>query len=358
MKNKILLYGANGYTGRLIIEEAIAQNLALILAGRNEAKLSELATKYNLQYRVFDLAHTSALEDGLKDIEAVMHAAGPFKFTAQPMLEACIKTGTHYLDISGEYEVYDLCASYHQQAVDAGIMVMPGTGFDVVPSDCLALHMKGLLQYANRLKLAFVASKGGLSRGTSKTMVENMGKGGMVRIDHKLHKVSYTYKTINIDFFDFKTLAVTIPWGDISSAYKTTGIPNIEVYTGVEPKQLKLLKRANKLGWLLRQRWLKNFLIKRIDKRKEGPDEEQRNEGKTYFWGKVSDNSGNLKMSILTTPSGYKLTAMTAVLILKKVMDQNFKLGYQTPALAYGEGLILEIPGCELKDLKGNGLQF
>ena len=352
MKDKLLLYGANGYTGQLIIEESLKHNIKPILAGRNEAKVAALAQEYNLDYRVFSLEETEKLEAALSDIKVVLHAAGPFVHTAKPMLQACINTKTHYLDITGEYQIFEFCASRNDEAKQSGIMIMPGTGFDVVPSDCLASHLKKALPTAIDLKLAFAGLKSGFSRGTAKTMVEGLGYGGVVRVDHKLTTVPTAYQTRDVDFGDFKILAVTIPWGDLSTAYSSTGIPNIEVYMGITPALLSQMKRSNYLGWFFRLRWVKNFLQKQIDKRKPGPNEKQREEGMSYFWGKVEDNAGNVKTAILKTPEGYKLTAITSVNIAQKVLNNNFKTGYQTPSTAYGEKLILEVPGCKLIDDK------
>jgi short subunit dehydrogenase-like uncharacterized protein len=267
------------------------------------------------------------------------------------MLESCLHTRTHYLDITGEYQVFEMCAARTDEAKAAGIMVMPGVGFDVVPSDCLAVHLKKRLPSAIELKLAFTGLKGGFSRGTAKTMIENLGDGGLVRIDHKLTVIPHAYNVMTVNFGDFQMLASTISWGDLSTAYISTGIPNIETYMGVTPSMLKQMQRANYLGWLFRMRWVKDFLQKQVDKRKEGPDEQQRTEGRSYFWGRVCDNAGNVKVSLLQTPEGYLLTAKTATLIASKVLDGKYKTGYQTPATAYGEGLILETPGCKMKDL-------
>jgi short subunit dehydrogenase-like uncharacterized protein len=353
MKDKLLLYGANGYTGQLIIEESLRNNIKPILAGRSEKKLTSLAEQYGLEYKVFALEETEKLEQSLQNVKVVLHAAGPFIYTCKPMLQACLNTQTHYLDITGEYQIFEFCASRNDEAKQKGIMVMPGTGFDVVPSDCLAAYLKKNLTTAIDLKLAFAGLKSGFSRGTAKTMVEGLGYGGMVRIDHKLINVQNAYQSMNVDFGDFKTIAATIPWGDLSTAYISTGIPNIEVYMGITPQLLKQMQRSNYLGWLFRQRWVKNILLKQIDKRKPGPSEKQREEGRSYFFGRVADNAGNVKTAILKTPEGYKLTALTSVNIAKKVLENNFKPGYQTPSTAYTEKLILEIPNCSLSDVKG-----
>lgn len=350
-KDKLLIYGAYGYTGKLIVEECIKKNIYPVIAGRRENKLAELAARYNLEYRVITLDDPSALAYAISDMAVVLHAAGPFIHTAPPMVQACLFTHTHYLDITGEYQVFEQCALRHQEAKEAGIMILPGVGFDVVPSDCLAVHLKKRLPSAIELKLAFTGLRGSMSRGTAKTMVEHLGDGGLVRIDHRLTPVPHAYNVMQVNFGPIEMLATTIPWGDLSTAYFSTGIPNIETYMGVTPTMLKQMKRANYLGWLFRMKWIKEFLKKQIDKRKEGPTEQQRAEGRSYLWGRVCDNAGNVKVSLMQTPEGYRLTALTASLIASKILAGTWKTGYQTPATAYGENLILEVPGCTLKDI-------
>ena len=88
----------------------------------------------------------------------------------------------------------------------------------------------------------------------------------------------------------------------------------------------------------------------RRDQKPAGPSEEKRNSGRSFLWGKVWDGNGKACVSQLETVSGYTLTAKTAVLIAEKIMSGNFKAGYQTPAMAYGADLIMEIDQTKRKD--------
>src|SRR6478735_2470141 len=120
MDRSVLLYGATGYTGRLIIEEAIQKGLPIIIAGRNQQSVSELATQYNLPYRVAELSNPDQLDTLLKGITVVLHAAGPFAITAEPMIHACIRNKVHYLDITGEIAVFEYAHTMNKQAMNAG----------------------------------------------------------------------------------------------------------------------------------------------------------------------------------------------------------------------------------------------
>jgi len=339
----IILYGSYGYTGRLIAKECLAKKLNVILAGRNKEALQQQSTETGFPFEVVDIGSATVLQSLLLKGKVVIHCAGPFRHTAKAMADACLETKTHYTDITGEYQVFELLADYNQKAKAANITIIPGTGFDVVPSDCLALHLKNRLPSATHLQLAFTMSKGGLSRGTKKSMVEGMGEDGQIRTNGKLTSLALGAKSMEVDFGTFKTSTLCIQWGDISTAWQSTGIPNIEVYTGATPRMIKNAKRTKYINWLLRQRWVKRLLLNGIDRQNSGPSDEKRESGRSYLWGKVWDENGNKFESRLETLSGYNLTAKTSVLIAEKILSGNFKSGYQTPAMMYGEDLILEV---------------
>ncbi len=344
---KFLLYGATGYTGQLIAEYAAAFGLTPILAGRSESKVKAMAEAMKLDYRVFDLADTPALEAALRETPAVLHAAGPFMFTAKPMMEACLRTGTHYLDITGEIAVFEMGARMGAKALEAGIMLMPGTGFDVVPTDCLALHLKNRMPDATHLQLAFAGLGGGVSQGTATTMAENLGEGGAVRKDGKIVKVPMGHKSMIVPFRDKPLFAMSIPWGDVSTAYHSTGIPNIETYVAFSPSAYRWVKMQRYFNWLLRTSFVRNMVKERIRKRPAGPSPERRAKGRSCVWGRVSNATGVSLEAQIVTRDGYTLTALTSLIIAKKVLQGNAPAGFQTPAKAYGADLILEVEGTE-----------
>jgi short subunit dehydrogenase-like uncharacterized protein len=340
-----LVYGSNGYTGRLIVRLLKKYELAPILAGRNRDAVAAQAAEYGLQYRIFDLNDAGVLDQGLRDIAVVLHCAGPFTHTSKPMADACLRNHVHYLDITGEIEVMESLAARDAEAKAAGIMMMPGTGFDVVPSDCVALHLKKRLPTATRLSLG-IRGTGALSHGTATTMVEHRARGGVIRRNGKLVSVPTAWRARTIDFGDGKPrTAITIPWGDISTAYHTTGIPNIEVYAAVAKPVRYLATVARFLGPLVGSSFVKRQLKRRIDARPAGPSEEQLTHGACFVWGRVEDDAGRSAELRLRGPNGYLLTAHTALLILKRTLAGDFTPGFQTPARQYGENFVLEVAG-------------
>jgi len=340
---KWLLYGANGYTGRLICIEAAKKGLKPILAGRNRIEIEALANQYGFDFKIFELDKQDGIENHLEGFDLVLHAAGPFVHTAEKMMDACLATGTHYLDITGEMEVFGMAAKRNMVAQDKNVMLMPGTGFDVVPTDCMAAILKEKMPQAQVLELAFVTLGGQISHGTAMSMTEKLGEGGASRIDGKIIKepIGKVGKEIMVAGKTF--FVMSIPWGDVFTAWFTTGIPNIRTYTGSKPSVYRILKLQELFNPILRADWFKNWMRKKIGQRPAGPSIEKRVKAKAYIWGQVADASGKTATAWFNCPEGYTLTALSSVAIVKKVMAGHFKAGYQTPAGCYGKGLVFEL---------------
>lgn len=343
--NSFLLYGANGYTGELITRYSRQYNLQPVLAGRRKEVIEPLANKFQLPFRVFDMNDTTALLGALKEVKAVINAAGPFQFTGRQMIEACMQTGAHYIDINGDIAVFEMMKQYDEAAKRSGIMLLPGAGFDVVPTDCIALQLKKLLSDAVALQLAFATLGGGLSHGTATTMATKLGEGGAVRKNGKITRKPLGHRGMWVDFGIKKLFVMTIPWGDISTAYSTTGIPDIESYTGMPRKIYYLLKGQSLFNWLLRTNMIRNYLKKKINQRPAGPSDEQRNKATSLVWGRATNAAGKTATVRLSGPEGYTLTTHSTLIIVQKILNGNLIAGYQTPASAYGEDLVMEIPG-------------
>jgi short subunit dehydrogenase-like uncharacterized protein len=267
------------------------------------------------------------------------------------MMEACLRTRTHYLDITGEIAVFELAKSFDSRAREAGIMIMSGVGFDVVPTDCMALYLKQKLPDATHLKLAFGSVGGGLSHGTAITMAEGAGEPGAARVNGRIVPVPVGQKGLWVDFGIKRLFTMTIPWGDVSTAYTTTGIPNIETYTAVSPKTHRILKYQWVFNWFLRLPFVKARTIRKIKSRPAGPSDDRRARSKSLVWGEVTNAKGNQISARLIGPEGYTLTAITSLIIAKKVLEGSFKTGYQTPAGCYGEDLILVVPNMQRTDI-------
>lgn len=340
-----LLYGANGYTGELIARYSQPYQLQPILAGRNHSAIQTLATNLRLPYRIFELDDHVALQNALREVKVVVNAAGPFAQTAKKMVDACLQTGTHYLDINGDLTLFELLKQADTAAKNSGIMVLPGADFDVVPTDCLAMFLKKLQPDAKSIQLAFVTLGGRISHGTAMSMLAKLGKGGAVRKNGTIVHVPLGHKRMQLVLGEKTFFLMSIPWGDISTAHFTTGIPDIETYTATRPYIYKLLKFQSMYNWLLRTSAVRGWLVRKINQRPAGPTDDQRSKAICHIWGQVKNATGNTVTAQMRCPEGYTFTTMATLLITKKILDDNYKAGYQTPASAYGADLAVEVPG-------------
>jgi short subunit dehydrogenase-like uncharacterized protein len=345
-----LIYGANGYTGELTARAAVARGQRPVLAGRSRAALEPLARELGLEARCFALDEPKGVDAGLAGVAAVLHCAGPFSRTALPMAEACLRRKVHYLDITGEVTVFESLHAMDSEARAAGVMLLPGAGFDVVPSDCLAAHLKRRLPSATRLLLAF-ASSGGFSRGTRTTMIENIDKGGLIRKDGRLTPVPSAWRTRQVDFGRGPRACVTIPWGDVSTAFYSTGIPNVEVCMAA-PLSMRLGMRLTRpFSRLLASKAAQRYLLGRIRSGAPGPSAETRARARAVLWGEVADERGGHAAARLRTPDGYTLTVLTSLAIAERVLRGEAPPGFQTPSLAYGPDFVLAIEGVTREDV-------
>jgi short subunit dehydrogenase-like uncharacterized protein len=345
-----IIYGANGYTGELIARAAAASGQRPILAGRNAAAVQRLAAELGLEARPFALDDPRALDAALAGAGAVLHCAGPFSRTSKPMADACLRARVHYLDITGEVTVFEALAARDGEARRAGVLLLPGVGFDVVPSDCLAAHLKARLPTATRLTLAFKAT-GRASRGTSTTIVENLHRGGLVRRGGALTPVPAAYKTRRFDFGRGPRPAVCIPWGDVSTAYHSTGIPDVEVYMAAPLALRAGLRMTRALGPLLRSGAVRGFLTRRVQAGPPGPTAGERARGASIVVGEAQDERGGRAAARLRGPEGYTFTLLAALRAVERVLAPAPRAGFATPSRAFGADFALELPGVTREDL-------
>lgn len=362
-----LLYGAYGYTGRLIAGEAVARGEAPVLAGRREAPLAELADRLGLPWRAFPLDDVDRLDRGLDGIDAILHAAGPFSATSRPVVEACLRNRVHYLDITGEIPVFEAIFLRDAAARERGIALLPGVGFDVVPTDCLAASLADALPGAARLELAFASLGGGPSPGTAKTMVEGLGRGGAIREGGRIRRVPVAWRTAEIPFRDRVRRAVTIPWGDVSTAYRSTGIPSVVVYMAVPERLARALRLARPVSVALRAGPVRRLVQAAVERTVSGPDEEALRTGRSQVWARAERADGRSVEGTAETPGGYALTAVSAVEAVRRVVGSAAAAGPAaagapgiapagippagalTPSQAFGAGFLAELPGCDLE---------
>jgi len=342
--NTWLLYGAYGFTGRLIANLAVARGLRPVLAGRDPRRTRALAQELDLPHRVVRLEDARELANALQGVNAVLHAAGPFSATYRPMVEGCIRSGCHYLDITGEIEVLEGVFGLDDEAKRAGVVLLPGVGFDVVPTDCVAARAAARIDDPTHLDLAFLAT-GRPSGGTMKGMVEGLASPGRVRQGGRLTEIEHGSVTRSIPFSDGARPGVSIPWGDVSTAWYSTGVPNIRVFTPIAPGQLKWLNAARRLSRSAALRRVAHGVLGAIG---GGPDGRELREGSTRVWCEVRNARGAVAVEELTTPNGYTLTADSAVVAVDTLLSPRYsgpRAGALTPSMAFGDGFVDRLEG-------------
>ena len=350
MGGAFLIYGATGYTGRLTARLAVERGLRPVLGGRDERRVAALAADLGLDWRATALSNRTALDDALDGIDVVLNMAGPFSRTAEPLIDACLRTGSHYLDITGEIDVFEAAFRRDIAALEAGVVVMPGVGFDVVPSDCLAVHVAGRCLPADELAIG-IQGLGTASRGTARTALESLNQLTRIRRDGEIRTSPPGHLARRFDFGQGEVACVAVGWGDVATAYRSTGIPDITVYfarSGAVSAMLTASRISGLFGGLLPLGWM---LGRAVALQPAGPGEAERARGRTTLVAEASSHDGRRAAARLTTPEAYALTADAALVIVGKVLAGAVAPGAHTPAAALGADFVLELQGVSRQDL-------
>jgi short subunit dehydrogenase-like uncharacterized protein len=186
MSHTVLLYGATGYSGRLIAAEAadVGMNAGgrsdcrMVLAGRNGREVSTLAARHGMDHRVFRIEDREELVRGLDGIDVVINAAGPFALTADHLVRGALAAGAHYVDINGEPEVFMALDDIGRSAIHRDRAIVSSAGYNAAASDLLlsvALqHLRRSAGTKKRIELTAVrlafSDVTTLSRGSLETL--------------------------------------------------------------------------------------------------------------------------------------------------------------------------------------------
>lgn len=320
-----MIYGATGYTGRMAAEHAKRQEMDLVIAGRNVEKLQALAAQLDVPYRVFSPDGQTA--KSLEGIAVLLNFAGPFAQTAPALMQACIESGVDYLDITAEINVYRQAEQLGAQAAKAGVMLLPGVGWDVVPTDCLAMQVAQRVQAPHSLRIALHVP-GSMSRGSALSVSEIMDAGLLARLNGQL-VATPDAQPRHFDFGDGPVLCAPLSFGDLVAGWHSTGIPDIAMFVHVSgdafPEgELSLLP--------------------------DGPSVEQREAHCARAVVEVSDADGSVARSVIETVNGYSYTPLVAVEAARRVLDGDRRPGFETPGRVFGSGFAETIDGTTITD--------
>jgi short subunit dehydrogenase-like uncharacterized protein len=346
----VLVYGAAGYSGRLIVERALQLGLQPILAGRDAGKLRPLAESLGLPFRTASVHDSEALHAMLRDVGVLLNVAGPFSGSARALASACLRARVHYLDITGEPLVIEGLAERHREARRRGVMLLPGVGFDVVASDCLAAHVARRAGRARHLAIG-IRGLGLMSRGSARSFVEQAGVPVLLRRDGRLVAVPPGARERAFDYGSGPVRCVNVSWGDVVSAWHSTGIPNVDVYFDAPPAFSAALAWSRAAGSLAQSALSQVWLKVHADMLPEGPTAAERATVRVVIVAEAADDNGCRTIARLETPQSYSFTSVAAAAVLRRVALGDTAPGFQTPSRLLGADFVLSLPDVARHDV-------
>lgn len=344
MSDPILVYGATGYTARLVIEALLREGLRPLLSARDPGRLRQLAERWRLPFRAASVDDAGSLEAALVGMRAVLNLAGPFVDTAAPLLRACIEAGAHYLDVAGEVDSIRTVSEAHARAEQRGVMLMPAVGFDVVPSDCLCAHVASRLAGVRRLRIG-ISGLELASRGSIKTLTRELGRRTRVHRGGRLEEVGPGELAHQFDFGRGPRACGAVSWGDLVTAPLTTGAREVETYFELTPPVSAVLQANRQFGWAYRMPWVQSMLERQAALWSAEPSAEEMTTRRATVVVEGEDDLGQRVVSRLVTPEAYTLTQATATAITLRVAAGDVEPGFQTPGRLFGADFILRFSG-------------
>ncbi|MDQ2184626.1 saccharopine dehydrogenase NADP-binding domain-containing protein [Alcaligenaceae bacterium A4P071] len=326
--NNLLIYGATGYTGSMVARQAKQAGLSFSIAGRDPEKLAALATELGVPYRAFTLGDATVVAEQLRGFSAVLNCAGPFVRSAEALIRASMAAQVHYLDITAEINVYRMAERFSASAAEAGIMVMPGVGWDVVTTDCLAVHVARRVKEPVALRIALQVA-GSMSRGSAVSAGEIVAAGLLTRVDGALISSS-SMACAQFDFGDGPVACAPLSFGDLVTAWHSTGIPNIAMFVNVTGDA---------------------FPGGDLSKLPDGPTQAERDSQGARAVAEVTSADGTIARSMIETINGYSYTPLAAIETARRVLRGEVNVGFDTPARVFGSAHAQRIPGTRIIDL-------
>ena len=325
----LMIYGAAGYTGHMATEHAKAAGLDVIVAGRAEDRIAEVAAELDLPFRAFPVDDAGAIATALDGVDVLLNAAGPFVRTAGPLMRAAIKAGAHYLDFAAELDSYRLAEALDDEAREGGVMLLPGSGGSVAMLGSLASHAAARVANPQRIRIALHVT-GSMSRGSAISATETMTAETLARVDGALVAWDPS-RTRPFDFGlgEVESFPLTLP--DLITIWRTTGVPDIETYVHASGDA---------------------FPQGDLDALPTGPSVRQREASRYQAAVEVTGADGAVVRSVLDTVNGYSFTALAAAEGARRVLGGEFAPGFQTPAGLFGAGFAETIADTTITDIQ------
>jgi len=323
---KLMIYGATGYTGRMAATHAKEAGLDIVIAGRDDTRLADLAAALGVESGVFSLEHPNDIADALSGMTVLLNCAGPFHRTAKPLMTACIGSGVHYLDIAAELDSYHLAEELDLQAQQAGVMLLPGSGGSVAMLGCLTRHVVQRVPAPQSIRIALHVS-GSMSRGSALSATENMTE-SMARVAGRL-VARDTDDTRSVDFGHGPVACFPVTLPDLITLWKDTRVPDIDTFVHVSGDAFP----QGDLAAL-----------------PDGPSAAEREQHRYQVAVEVTGIDQRTARAVLDTVNGYAFTPLAAAEAARRVLAGECRPGFQTPAGLFGEDFVLSIADTVIVD--------
>ena len=282
---KLMIYGATGYTGSMIVRHALESSLQIIIAGRDREKLAAMSSVLDVPFRAFRLDNPDTIDGGLADINAVLNCAGPFLHTARPLMEAAIRQKVHYLDVAAELDSYQLAEILDEAASSAGVI-------------SLALHITGTM-----------------SRGSAVSAAENLSTQCLIRRNGQLMQ-SESGELRGFDFGNGLQACFPVTLPDVITVWKATGISDIKTFVHISGE---------------------GFPQGNLAELPDGPTAQEREASRYKAVAEVLNADGETLHMLLDAVNGYSFTALAAAEAGRRVLAGEYRPGFQTPAALFGK---------------------
>ncbi len=337
IKNKtILIYGANGFTGKLFTKHLLEKGIFPVLAGRNKT-IHKLAKKCNCEARIFTTKESSLY---LSDIDIVINLASISEHAQEELLKACMVNGSHYIDINSDIHDLRNVIALEDEIIKSKIVVISGAGFGVAPTAIAAQIAADEIDNPTSLTIAYHA-EGKFSRGLKKYFLNTLNRPGYIVKNGKLKPAVAGCKTINFNVFGVDFTASYNPWrSDILSSFRNTKIKNIESYSAFSPLATSMMEG--------KREWLRKVMIKRLmNFIPKGPSEEDMHKGKTFIKAIVSNNEHEQVSVEIMGPDSNIFTIECLYELMIKLTNEQRDFGVKSPA-SFGSGILGRVSGVKI----------
>ncbi|MGI5231304.1 saccharopine dehydrogenase family protein [Actinoallomurus sp. CA-142502] len=320
---KIAVYGANGYTGRLVVAELARRGIDLVLVGRDIERLRKTAA--GTETRAAGVDDTAALAGAFHGCDAVINCAGPFSVSGEAVVRAAIRAGRHYVDISGEQlylkRIHD---TFAQEATEAGVTVVPGVNDDGLPSDLIAHLAARRVSPVAELVIALDLARSGASpsRGTLRSALANIDTftdGGLTYRDGDWRPDVPALRT-----------SIVFPGGTGPAPVARFPLPGVVTV----PRHVS----ARHVEGVVRTELVAAFSAvtpEVVDSVPDGPSEDDRRAGRWTVLAEATGQDGRSARGVVSGPDTYGSTAVIAVESARRLVADGAEPGVLAPAQAY-----------------------